>query len=417
MRLPPVPVVVLMLTQTTLWGMSLTTLGAMAPFVAADLDMPPALVYAGATIMFGLGAATAPACGAFCNRYGAFAALVVGSLGFSGALLVLALSQSAAAYVVSWAMFGLAMNFALSVAAYAAIVQTSGRHANQDIATLTLATGLSSTVYWPLAELLINTIGWRAMCLAYAAAALTIVTGLHLYLARRGPRPPRPPAGGARRVRRPACPPLERKLLLLAAAMAASGFVTTGIGVVLIDLCVGLGAERADALTVASLLGVWLLAGRMTYMVLRRRLTNQAVALVAFAVQPASFLLLALWATGAGAVPLPVLFLGTCLFGMSSGIVSILRPVLLLEITGSHTYASEAGRMWAGANAASAASPALLGFALQVSALSFLVVSIVATVLSFAFIAMLCLGAGSRPAGRGGQGPSRRPSPPSAPPT
>lgn len=389
MRLPSLPVVLLMLTQTTLWGVSLSTLGVTAPLLTAELGLPPGMAYAGVTIMFGLGAVTAPAASLFCERFGSYTALALGSLGFAAALLILATSQGLTTYFLAWVVFGVSVNFALTVASYSALVQTFGDAAGDSIATLTLATGLSSTLYWPISQMLVDAAGWRSTYFYYAVGVATLVTGIHAYMAWRHRKPPRPSAatpGATESFPAPLPHQRRRSLRLLGAAMAASAFVTSTVAIALIDIYVGMGSARVEAMAVASTLGIWLLAGRLLYMALRPRVSNGRLALGTFALQPLAFIALLCWTLLAGAASPLILLVTTLVFGLSSGVVSILRPVLVLELAGPRAYTHEWGNMSTLVNAASAVSPVVLGFILSISATVFVLVVIAVLAAAFGLI-------------------------------
>jgi MFS family permease len=82
-------------------------------------------------------------------------------------------------YLAGWLVTGLGMACGLYEAAFGALGRLYGTHARSAITTLTLFGGFASTIFWPIGALLVETIGWRGVCLTYAALHNTIALPLH----------------------------------------------------------------------------------------------------------------------------------------------------------------------------------------------------------------------------------------------
>jgi len=108
------------------------------------------------------------------DRSGASAALL--AAGLAG----LAFANSIALHLAAWAVIGLGMGAGLYDAAFAALGRRYGLAARGAITTLTLWGGFASTVCWPLSAFLVETVGWRATCLAYALIHVCVVVPLYV---------------------------------------------------------------------------------------------------------------------------------------------------------------------------------------------------------------------------------------------
>ncbi len=131
-----------------------------------------------------------------------------------------------------------------------------------------------------------------------------------------------------------------RPFWFLVAAFTAHGGGVSVIGVLLVTYLIHLGHAPVFAATVAGLLGMLSVTGRVVTTGLRRRWAAAPVAAAVFAVQGLGALLLPVVgesAAGAiGCVPL---------FGIGFGVGTITLPYLLADRYGTVAYASLSGRI------------------------------------------------------------------------
>jgi hypothetical protein len=90
-------------------------------------------------------------------------------------------------YLLAWALIGVGMGTGLYDAVFAALGRLYGSAARGPITNLTLFGGFASTVCWPLSAFMIDHIGWRAACFAYAGLHLFIALPLQMAVVRRVP--------------------------------------------------------------------------------------------------------------------------------------------------------------------------------------------------------------------------------------
>ncbi|WP_421951146.1 MFS transporter [Pelagibacterium sp.] len=388
----------LMVTQTVGWGTGFSLLGVLAVPIGADLSISAGYVYGGVTIMFLVGAAAAPLAGQLADRYGGVKLLAPGSVGFGLALCALGWAQDIFTYYLAWAAFGMAMHFGLATSAYSAIAGFGMRRPERGIAILTLATGMSSTVFWPVSSLLVSFLDWRQVCFVYAVLVVAVGGGGHMLVAHLGrgrTRPVRPDAAHEIAPNRAGVVPagLEGNAFwLLAVAMTLTGAVGTSMALLLIDVFGALGVDRVDAVFAASLLGLVYLASRGIDVALGGRIDPLKLALGVFVALPLSLTPLLVLSVLGVAVPVWVAIGSTILYGLPAGLLGILQPTIPLHLFGSSHYGRYLGRMARPLDLANALSPTIFAVFLPLSGAAVLAFAIALSVLALvAWLAMIRL--------------------------
>jgi predicted MFS family arabinose efflux permease len=373
------------------WGSTFYLPSVLGPPMGAALGLGQDIVFAGVTVMYLVGAVIAPLVGRAIDARGARLVMAAGSVLAAAALVLLATAQGLAGYAVAWVVIGLMLPMTLGQSAFAAIAQAVPRaSARRAMTLLTLMTGLTSTLAWPATAVLEARLGWRGTCLAFAAAHLAVA--LPLYLAvlprggqeRQGAAEPASPAA--------AIPPIRIALLVL--ALGLPNAIGSGLSLIVIALFTMLGHAPAAAIALAALHGPAQVAARVIDLALGPRTTAMATGLVSAIVLPLSLLPLA----GGANVAWAGLF--AILFGTASGLMTVVRAALPLELAGAAGYGTLTGRLALPGNVMIALSPPLFaavlarGGPLAAAALAF-VLSLVA----LAALAMLALQRAREPRG------------------
>lgn len=323
-----VPVLVLLaLTQVTGWG-AVGGLPVIAAPVAAEFGAALPSVFLGSSGMYVAMGLAAPWAGRAIRRFGARAVMAAGACWIALGLCLLALSPGLPAFWAGWGLTGIGGAMFLTTAAYAYLADHAGDRARSRIATLMLATGLAGSIFLPVTAFLDHLVGWRGALLAYAGVMMLVVCPLVRFGL---------PAAGAAAAE--ATPPAGRRsgpvFALMVAAIALNGFVTFGIEAVGIQLLRSMGMELAAAVAVASLLGVFKVAGRAIDLLGGRRWDGLATGVVAGAMIPMG--LAAMGLGGAGVVSVVGFLL---LFGVGSGAFAVARATLPLVFFAKADYAA-----------------------------------------------------------------------------
>jgi predicted MFS family arabinose efflux permease len=346
--------VALAVTQILGWGTTFyipATLGE-AAIAATGLSRPE--IFGGVTVMFVVGGIAAPAMGRLVDRIGARPVMMAGSALAALALVVMAFAASLPAWIAAWVLIGLMMPMALANVAFVAVAQAAiarGIPPRRPIALLTLATGLSITLAFPLGTAAATHLGWRDACLSYAAVQLLVCLPLHASVPGGTPssRAGQAETEAATRVAPEAA---TRVMLLLAVAFTLYGFCSVALELHLLALLAGAGADAALAVSLAALSGPIRVGARLFDMLLARRVSVLATALGAMALLPPA--LLCLLAGGPVAA-----FAFVVLWNVSLGIATVSRAALPLELFGAAGYATRLGRLSLPVSLGQAVGPAV----------------------------------------------------------
>ncbi|MEV4472394.1 MFS transporter [Nonomuraea salmonea] len=345
-------VAALAVTQTIGYGVLYYAFSVFLTPMTRDLRAGGTQVAAALTLAVATTALCAPFAGRWLDARGGRGLMTAGSV--LGTLAVLGWSQ-AHTLLQLYGVFvaiGVASAMVLYEPAFAMIMAWfDGRGRADALLAVTIVAGFASSVFLPLSGLLVELYGWRqalvVLGLGYGLAAIP----LHALVLRR-------PAHQAAKVTATTRGDLVRSAVrgrpfwLLAAAFTAHNGAVATIAVLLVTYLIHLGHPPVFAATVAGLLGVLSVTGRVVTTGLRRRWAAAPVAAGVFAVQGAGALLMPVVAgSAAGAIGCVLLF------GIGFGVGTITLPYLLSERYGTTAYASLSGRIALFAVADKAAAP------------------------------------------------------------
>jgi predicted MFS family arabinose efflux permease len=276
-----------------------------------------------------------------------------------GAVAVLAWSrvENLPQLYAVFAAIGVACAMVLYEAAFAVIVSwfdgpAQARSRANALLAVTVVAGFASSIFLPLTGLLVEWYGWRhavvVLALIYGVAAIP----LHALVVRRRTHVRQEPARARERAEIVRAATRRRPFWLLVIAFTANGGAVAVIAVLLITYLVQLGHSPVLAATLAGLLGVLSVTGRLLTTGLQTRLPAALIAATIFAFQGVAALLLPLVGrTVPGAIG------AVLLFGLGFGIASITLPHLLVGRYGTAAYGSLSGRIAAFSVADKALAP------------------------------------------------------------
>lgn len=248
-----------------------------------------------------------------------------------------------------WCVMGLAMGLTLYESVFAFVIRTRDKTARGCISLITLVSGFASSLAFLLTASISDVLGWRGAVWLMVGLLVMVNVPLVSYATTRleGDRKavPTEPVQAAD-------PRGRVRFWLLTSAFSLSAL---GIGIVvshLLPLLASLGVTSSTAVLAASLVGAAQVAGRllMTLGTRDARVTGvAALGLAGMAVAAAA--LLFAWVSPAFAFAFAVLH------GVSYGLSSILRPLIIREILGARNFGSLQGAVMGPAFLAFAAAP------------------------------------------------------------
>ncbi len=230
--------------------------------------------------------------------------------------------------------------------AFTVITASFGASARKGITALTLAGGFASTVFWPLTQALITSLGWRHALLVLALFNLIVCVPLHLWCLPEVRRERRRTTS-ANPTPKPSrdTPPIRhivmtRKFLLLATAFTANMLAFSALSIHLIPLLFERGFAMSDAVWLAAIVGPMQVAGRIAEYTVGARFRATQVAMLAFILLPVALIVLRF----AGLQWMLVLVFVT-LYGASNGVMTIVRGIIPAEIFGRERYGAVNGAL------------------------------------------------------------------------
>lgn len=357
MNLPRITLIAaLAVSQILGWGTTYEMPAVFGRAMAADLGLSNEMAFAGLTVMMLSMAFLGPWTGRMIARHGAANILAMGSVLMASGLAVLALSTGLVLYAIGWLILGAGGSFALTVPAFAAVVEREGREARRAIGILMIFTGLSSAVCWPLLTLAGEAFGWRGALLGAAAVQLLIALPLHLALGRIAiTRSDEDRAADA-------IEPLDLSprmamlaFLLIALSTSLASLMTFGLSPQLLHILELSGATPALALQLGSLRAVFGIAARAFDLVLGKHSSPITTGLAGTAMLTGSTLLL-IFSSGTPSS----LLVFTALYGFGSGVTTLARATLPLSFFSASRFARQSARLALPQNLANATAPVLM---------------------------------------------------------
>ncbi|OUC99996.1 MFS transporter [Streptosporangium minutum] len=350
-------VAALAVTQTIGYGVLYYAFSVFLTPMARDLNASGAQIAAALTGSILIAALCAPLVGRRLDAHGGRNLMTAGSILGTGAVLAWSRVDSLPQLYAVFAAIGIACSMVLYESAFAVIVSwfdgpVHGRGRAGALLALTVVAGFASSIFLPLTGLLVDSYGWRhalvVLALTYGVAAIP----LHALIVRRPARADRQGATTEERAGIVRAATRRRPFWLLVIAFTANGGAVAVMAVLLITYLIHLGHSPVLAATLAGLLGVLSVTGRLLTTGLQRRMPAALIAAAIFTLQGVAAALLPLAGrTVPGAV-------GCVLgFGIGFGIASITLPHLLVERYGTAAYASLSGRIAAFSVADKALAP------------------------------------------------------------
>jgi MFS family permease len=349
-------VAALSITETVSWGIMYYGFSAMLRPMEADLRWSRVELTGAFSLGLLVAALFAVPVGRWIDRRGPRAIMTLGSC--LGTVLVFAWSrvESLAALYAVWAGLGLAMAATLYEPAFAAIVGWFTRQRHRALTIVTLAAGLASTIFVPLATWLLTGHGWRAALVVLAVVLGVATIPVHALVLRRNPRgagrePGDDHATDARESATLASALRTSVFWVLGAAFVLSNFATVSVTVHLIPFLMERGYAMSTAAAAVGWIGAMQLLGRLLFAPIAARVGPQRLTGAVFVVQAMAVAALPEALSGSRLAGVVVLL------GAANGMATLSRATVVAEIFGAANYATISGALSVGSTSARAVGP------------------------------------------------------------
>ena len=350
------------IAQIISWGSFYYTIAVVGDSMRRDLGVSETMLFGCFTLSLFLSGLAAPMAGKLIDDRGGRSILSLGSCVGAVALLLLAMASGPISLILGSVVAGVAMAACLYDAAFISLNQIAGPSYRKSVTALTLFGGFASTTFWPLTQLLLDTIGWRQTLMVYAGLQLFICLPLHRWLMPiHHPGAPVPHADAGIAASDISAPRTAvAGYAWLAAAFALGTFVPSVLSVHLISLLKSAQLSAKDAVLVASLIGPMQVLGRMLELLFARNIRPIAVGTVSFVLM---LLALAVLVFVQGLTPLAFLF--AALYGFSNGLITIVRGTVPAALFGRDNYGALLGKLARPAFIARALAPVAFSVAMS----------------------------------------------------
>jgi MFS family permease len=369
-------VAVLSLSQVVAWGCLYYGFAALQSSITDDTGWSGTAV----TAAFSLSQVVSGVVGVWVGRHldarGPRLVMTAGALLAGPGMLLVATAPSLPWFLVGWLVVGAAMAGTLYPPAFAAVTRWGGAQRVRALTTVTLAGGLASTVFAPLAAWVDAWAGWRAAYVVLALVVLAVTVPLHWWgLDRPWPATVADGSGTARHEPRVV---LTRPFVLLAVVNALAALAAFAVVVNLVPMLREQGFDTRTAAVVLGIGGLGQVLGRLGYP--RFEAVTGVVARGTWVVGAMAVLTAALaLAPAETAVVVGI----SLVLGLARGLYTLVQATAVTDRWGSAAYGRLNGVLTAPALAASAAAPfagALLASLTGSYAAAFLVLAGVAGV-------------------------------------
>jgi MFS family permease len=348
------------LAQILAWGMSYYLIAVLAKPIDTDTGWGLTWIVGGLSLGFLVSGFASPPVGRLIDRFGGRPILCASAVLLALGLAVLAAAPNIPVYILGWCLIGAAMACGLYDPAFATLGRIYGEQARSAITLLTLYGGFASTVCWPLSAFMVERIGWRGACLAYAAIALLVILPLYVFALPRETETP-PPNAGAKGGASAQSGAIDRRLRtafwLVAVNLTGAAILMTVVSIHMLTLLQARGVDLAVAVALGALIGPAQVGARIVEAMLGRNF-HPVWTMIASNVLAAGGLGLMFGSPSLAAA-------GLILYGSGSGIRSIARGTVPLAIFGRDGYPTLMGKLAMPSMLAQAASPSLGAVLLQ----------------------------------------------------
>jgi hypothetical protein len=345
------------IAQIISWGALYYAIAVLGASIGGDLGLSPAHVFGAFSAGLLLSGLTAPVAGRAIDRWSGRIVLTMGSVVAALALFFLSRVSSALEYYLAWCLGGVAMGLTLYDPAFATLSQHFVTSYRKALTALTLFGGFASTVFWPLAQLCLVHLGWRDTLAVFATLELAVCLPLHWWLIPARGRTGRGEGPDERQgAQRPPPASTAPQFVALASSFALNAFVFSAMSAHLIGMMRGGGMTADDAVWIAALIGPMQVVGRIVEITVGRNLRAATVGVIAV-----GLLIVAMLVLLAGPrISVSAALIFVVFYGLSNGVMTIVRGTVPAEFFGRAAYGSLLGRLAAPSLVARAAAPVAL---------------------------------------------------------
>ena len=329
----------LAITETVSWGVLYYAFAVFLAPMERDLAASPAELTGAYSLSLLITSVAGVGVGRYLDRHGPRALMTAGSIGGVACVLAWSRVDGLLGFYVVWALAGVAMAAVLYEPAFTVLAKwfPEPGERRRAITALTLVAAVSSFVFLPLSQALIDAHGWRTALVVLAAILGVVTVPLHALVLRAAPAPaqapgeappPSVPAGEALRT---------APFWMLTSAFFVAMAAAVALAVQGIPFLRERGYGAGFAAFAIGVIGISQIPGRLLFAPLAARLSAPVSTATSFALVALG--LVALVAVDATAAVIA----GMALVGMGNGMALLARATVLADRYGPAAYGAIAG--------------------------------------------------------------------------
>ncbi len=346
------------LAQIVIWGGSFFSLAVIAHPIINETGWTSGFVYGCYALAIFLSGIISPFVGRTIARQGGRGMLLTSVVLTATGLIVVGLGREKVVFVVGWMVIGLGMGTGLYDALFSSLGKIYGERSRQIITQITLISGFSMTVTWPVMAWLAHSVGWRNALFIYAVVSVVITVPLYLrYLT---DTPVKKAVNQEFSVRSPVgvsgiLSPQTYYSMMVTFTLGSA--IMTIISVQLIPVLQGIGLTAEKAITVAALIGPCQVGSRVIELLFLRKSHPKWSTLLATVLVLAGLCLLMASPTLA--------LLAVIVYGAGGGLRTVVRGTLPMVVYGPEIYPVVMGKLARPVLIVQSLSPVLVAFFLD----------------------------------------------------
>ncbi|KAK46203.1 MFS transporter [Caballeronia jiangsuensis] len=282
--------------------------------------------------------------------------MAVGSVIAAAMLLLWAGAQSLTLLFVAWIGLGISMAATFYDPVFAVVTHRYPRSFRTKITLITLVAGFASTVFIPLTQLLVGSVGWRTSLVVLAALNLVVCLPIHVMAIRssRTDARSRPESRDVKLANDAATRRALRTPTFWALAVCFTAYYATFAALTfhLVPLMVERGVSNAVLVTTMALIGPAQVAARAVWFTFGRTIHVSTIGIIVVTLFPLSTIILITAGHSAA-----LLWLFALCYGAANGMMTILRGTIVQDLMWTEGYGAVSGMLSFPSNIAKGIAP------------------------------------------------------------
>lgn len=282
--------------------------------------------------------------------------MAVGSIIAAAMLLLWAGAQSLTLLFVAWIGLGISMAATFYDPVFAVVTHRYPRSFRTKITLITLVAGFASTVFIPLTQILVGSVGWRTSLVVLAALNLVICLPIHVMAIRssRTDVESRPESRDVKLANDAATRRALETPTFWALAVCFTAYYATFAALTfhLVPLMVERGVSNAVLVTTMALIGPAQVAARAVWFTFGRTIHMSTIGIIVVTLFPLSTIIL----ITAGHSATLLWFFALC-YGAANGMMTILRGTVVQDLMWTEGYGAVSGMLSFPSNIAKGIAP------------------------------------------------------------